>query len=176
MAEKQAIYLITGVMAAGKSTVGQALAERLEKSVHLRGDVFRRMIVNGREEMTPAPSDEALRQLRMRYRIAAGATDAYFEAGFSVVLQDVILGTDLEEVAGQIVGRPLHVIVLAPSVDVVEERERTREKAGYGDWSVAALDSVLRSETPQMGIWIDSSRQTPEETVDEILRRIVEVG
>ena len=45
------IYLITGVMASGKSTVAQLLAERLPRAVHLRGDVFRRMIVSGREEM-----------------------------------------------------------------------------------------------------------------------------
>ncbi len=41
---KRAIYLITGVMASGKSTVAQLLASRLEKGVHLRGDLFRRMI------------------------------------------------------------------------------------------------------------------------------------
>jgi uridine kinase len=39
------IILIAGNMASGKSTVAQALAERLPKSVHLRGDVFRRMVL-----------------------------------------------------------------------------------------------------------------------------------
>jgi adenylylsulfate kinase-like enzyme len=34
-----AIVMITGVQAAGKSTVAQALAERLPRSVHVRGDV-----------------------------------------------------------------------------------------------------------------------------------------
>ena len=42
------VYLITGMMASGKSTVAQALAERLPRSVHVRGDLFRRMIVSGR--------------------------------------------------------------------------------------------------------------------------------
>lgn len=58
------IVLITGAMASGKSTVAQALAERLPRSVHLRGDVFRRMIVNGRAEMTFELSAEARRQLQ----------------------------------------------------------------------------------------------------------------
>jgi dephospho-CoA kinase len=36
------LILVTGIMAAGKSTVAQLLAERLApQSVHLRGDVFR---------------------------------------------------------------------------------------------------------------------------------------
>ncbi|MDQ0761187.1 putative kinase [Streptomyces canus] len=44
------VVLVTGVMAAGKSTVAQALAERLPRAAHVRGDVFRRMIVSGRAE------------------------------------------------------------------------------------------------------------------------------
>lgn len=40
------VVLITGVMAAGKSTVAQLLAESLPRAVHVRGDVFRRMIVS----------------------------------------------------------------------------------------------------------------------------------
>jgi dephospho-CoA kinase len=39
------IVLITGIQADGKSTVAQMLAERLPRSVHLRGDLFRRAIV-----------------------------------------------------------------------------------------------------------------------------------
>ena len=40
--------MITGAMAAGKSTVADLLAIRLPKSVHIHGDVFRRMVVSGR--------------------------------------------------------------------------------------------------------------------------------
>ena len=54
------IVLITGMMAAGKSTVARRVAERLERGVHLPGDVFRRMIVSGRSDMTADASDEAL--------------------------------------------------------------------------------------------------------------------
>ncbi|WP_458105709.1 zeta toxin family protein [Bacillus sp. PK3-136] len=51
MSKENAVYLITGVMAAGKSTVAQLLSERLDKGVHVRGDVFRKMIVNGEMQM-----------------------------------------------------------------------------------------------------------------------------
>ena len=65
------------------------------------------------------------------------------------------------------------VVVLAPRVDVVEQREASRQKVAYrtGDLSPAALDDALRSETPRLGLWIDSSEQSPDETVDEIERR-----
>ena len=52
------VIVITGIMAAGKSTVAQILAERLPRSVHVRGDVFRRMIISGRAEPTPSGSAE----------------------------------------------------------------------------------------------------------------------
>ncbi|WP_206045799.1 AAA family ATPase [Nocardia mangyaensis] len=68
----QAIILITGIQAAGKSTIAQLLAERLPRSVHVRGDLFRRMVINGRDDMTPDPSEEAVRQLRHRLTLDRG--------------------------------------------------------------------------------------------------------
>lgn len=119
-----AVMLITGIQAAGKSSVAQAVAERLDRSVHLRGDVFRKMIVNGRASMGPAePPEEAVRQLRLRYRLAAQAADGYAEAGFTVVLQDIVLGGYLTEMVELIRTRPLYVVVLAPRPAVVAERE-----------------------------------------------------
>ena len=92
---ERAVIVITGIQAAGKSTVAQLLAESLPRSVHLRGDVFRKMIVSGRAGMTPDAPAEAVRQLRLRHRLTAAAADLYFEAGFTVVAQDVILGEHL---------------------------------------------------------------------------------
>jgi cytidylate kinase len=168
---EQAIVLITGISAAGKSTVGQMLAERLARSVHLRGDVFRRMIVGARAEMTANPSEEAERQLRLRYRLTAAACDAYFDERFTVIAQDVILGEHLATMVSLIKRRPLLVVVLAPSADVVAEREASRDKVGYAGLSVELLDRGLRHDMPHVGLWLDSSEQTPEETVEEILER-----
>lgn len=173
------VILITGIQAAGKSSVAQAVAERLERSVHLRGDVFRRMIVNGRADMGPAdPPAEAVRQLRLRYQLAAQAADGYAEAGFTVVLQDIVLGGDLAEMVTAIRARPLYVVVLAPRPQVVAEREDARRlargKTAYkpGDRSAAELDASLRRETPRMGLWLDTSEQTLDQTVDELLTRV----
>ncbi|MCE7006887.1 AAA family ATPase [Kibdelosporangium philippinense] len=174
---QQAIILITGIQAAGKSTIGQKLAERLERSVHVRGDSFRRMIVNGREDMTPNPSDEAWRQLRMRYRQTAMACDEYFREGFTVVAQDVIIGEPLGEMVRMIKQRPLLVVVLAPRPEAVLAREKGRSKADtYDQWTIELLDKGLREDTPKIGLWLDTSDQTPDETVDEILSRAWSAG
>jgi len=166
------VWLVTGISAAGKSTVSQLLAEQFDRGVHVRGDVFRRMVVSGREEMSMAPSDEAIDQLRLRYRLGASTADAYAVAGFTVVVQDVILGHHLRDYVDRIRTRPLHVVVLAPSIEAVTAREKGRAKTAYrGADTPEALDHALRHETPAIGLWLDTSDQTPAETVVEILQR-----
>jgi chloramphenicol 3-O-phosphotransferase len=170
-APPQAIILITGIQAAGKSTIAQMLAERLPRSVHVRGDLFRRMVISGRADMTPEPSKEAIRQLRLRYRLTAATCDEYFREGFTVIAQDVILGEDLTEMVERIQQRPLLVVVLAPRPEAIAAREAARGKSAYNQWTIDLLDNSLQNETPRIGLWLDTSDQTPDDTVDEILTR-----
>jgi GrpB-like predicted nucleotidyltransferase (UPF0157 family) len=157
-------------MAAGKSTVARLLASRFERGVHLEGDFFRRSVVSGRVEMTPEPTPEALEQLRLRYRLAAAAADAYFQVGFAVALEDVVVGPLLGEYRTMIRSRPCHLIVLLPSVEAVAVREQERDQEGYGGgWTVEGHHGDFASTTPRTGFWLDTTEQTPQETVDEIL-------
>ncbi len=167
------VFFVTGISAAGKTTVSELLACRFDRGVHVKGDVFRRMVVSGREHMAPGASREAERQLDLRYRLGAMTADAYFEAGFTVVVQDIVMGPALATYVSRIASRPLHVIVLAPSVDVVIVREAARGKTAYrpDGPTVADLDAYLRSQTPPIGLWLDTSDHTPDETVAEILAR-----
>ena len=174
LVDEPALFLITGIMAAGKSTVGQALAERFNRGVHVRGDHFRRAIVAGREDMTSDPSAEALAQLRLRYELAATVADRYVGAGFTTVMQDIIIGPMLNDVLSMITTRPLALVVLAPSADEVARRERERIKTGYTSITPADLDTVLRTQTSRLGLWLDSTSLTAPETVNEILRRVDE--
>ena len=164
--------MITGAMAAGKSTVAELLARRLSKSVHIRGDVFRTMIVNGRVDMTPNPTPSASAQLGLRYALTALTADRYAEEGFDAIVQDVIIGSELAEFVKRIGSPDRYLVVLSPSLTVIEWREEQRAKAGYVHFSPGALDEVLRRETAKIGYWLDSSAQTPEETVDDILANL----
>lgn len=155
-------------MAAGKTTVARLLAARFARGVHLEGDLFRRSIVSGREEMTPEPSPEALNQLRLRYRRAAAAADGYFDADFTVALEDVVAGPLLSEYRMLIRSRPCHVVVLMPSLDEIQARAASRP-SGYTNWTPEALYKGFQSGTPRVGLWLDTSDLTADETVDAIL-------
>ena len=163
-------------MAAGKSTVAELLARRLPRSVHIRGDIFRTMIVNGRADMTPSPTPSATAQLHLRYDLAALTADRYAEEGFDAIVQDVIIGSELAEFVKRIGSPDRYLVVLSPSVSVIEWREEQRVKAGYVHFSPGALDDVLRRETAKIGYWLDSSAQTPDETVDDILANLAKAA
>jgi hypothetical protein len=153
--------------------VAELLAARFERGVHVRGDAFRRMIASGRRDMTSPPTEEAVRQLRLRHGLGASTADTFHESGFAVVVQDVVLGEHLTEYVASIKARPFVVVVLAPPIDVVAARERARTKVGYRgeSYTIAELDHGLRTETPRIGLWLDTSDQTPEQTVEEINQR-----
>ncbi|MFD8799765.1 AAA family ATPase [Streptomyces atroolivaceus] len=156
-------------MAAGKSTVADLLARRLPRAAHIRGDAFRRMLVSGREELLPEETPEARNQLELRYRLSALVADEHARDGWTAIVQDIILGADLSRYVSGLRTRPVYVVVLAPSTAVVRSREAGRSKTGYGIWTVEALDQSLHDRTPRIGLWLDTSEQTPEETVATIL-------
>ena len=59
------IHIFTGLMASGKSTVSDLLAKSIEKCVHLRGDVFRKMIkmcIRDRNAAESIPEDGHIRK------------------------------------------------------------------------------------------------------------------
>lgn len=166
------VFVITGAMAAGKSTVAELLAENLPRSVHIRGDSFRRMIVNGQAEMTPDPTPEAVAQRQLRYRLASNVADAYAAEGFDAIVQDLIVGPDLPAFIDLIKTTERYLIVLSPSVTVLEWREQQRRKSHQVHVSAGAMDNTLRRETDKIGYWLDSSAQTPDETVTDILSNL----
>jgi len=167
------IFLVSGIMAAGKSTIAQALAEQFPWSVHLRGDLFRRMIVNGQEAITEDNWPAAEAQIHLRQDIATAVARTYADSGYTVCYQDVIIGADLPRVINRLQPDryPVHVIVLAPAPDIVLQRDRARIKTGYRDWTPEALDRSLREETPKLGLWLDTSHLSIEATVQTILHR-----
>jgi predicted kinase len=165
------VVLVTGVSAAGKTTVSKVLAEQLPRSVHLRGDAFRRMIVSGRVDVGPNPSAEALEQLDLRYRLSADAADTFAAAGFTVIVEDVVVGSALPRFVDRIQTRPCRVVMLHPRPEVVAARDASRATTGYEHIDLDEFWQLVDAETPRLGLWLDNGRQAPLETVSQVLAR-----
>jgi hypothetical protein len=59
---------------------------------------------------------------------------------------------------------------LLPRLEVAQNRNRERPgKDVFETWR--HLDAVARAETPRVGLWLDTSDQTAEESAAEIFKR-----
>ena len=166
-----ALFVISGVSASGKSTVARLLAERFERGVCVPGDTIRAMIASGRVDVRPDSGPEALRQLTLRYAGALRVADVFLHGGFDVVVEDVIIGPVLRNFLGLVPVPEFHLVFLDPDAAAIERRERERDRIAYGPgrWSVGGLQAVLREETDRIGLWLDTTRQSAEQTVEAIL-------
>jgi len=166
------VIVVTGIQAAGKSTVARLLTQRFERGVHIEADVLQQMIVSGGEWVTEAGviGEEAGRQLRLRLHNACLLAKSFLEAGFTPVIDDIIMGERFDQLKPELAGVSFELIVLAPSPDLVAaKRDTGRGKPLLGKKWARYLDDALRETMAGEGIWIDSSCQTPEETVEEIV-------
>ncbi len=168
-----------GVQAAGKSTIADLLARSFDRGVHVRGGQFYRWAVQGWRHTEPGSGVEARADLDLRYHLSRMVADEYAAAGFTAVVQDNIFGDDVIRWLDRVASRPRHLVVLRPSAEVVLEREDARQtatgKVAYrdGGFTPAELDSFL-GETPRVGLWLDTSSLTSEETVTAIADRQAE--
>ena len=154
------------------------LAARFRRAAYIEGDVLWQMVVAGRIDMAYPPSDEARRQLALRYQHGAMLARSFVDAGFVAVHADNIYGSDVTDYLAAVEG-PKSLVVLRPSPDAVAQRERARGTDAYGGWradgrplidAISQFDEWL-STSPAVGLWVDSSCLTPEQTVDQIVDR-----
>jgi lincosamide nucleotidyltransferase A/C/D/E len=166
------ILVVSGIPGAGKSTVAAALAARCRAGVHLEGDTLQRSIRSGGRWAHEAPWTEAHRQLQVRTRAAGVLADTYRHDGFVPVHDDIYVSRErLDLLLAATTVRPLRLVVLAPTVDVVLGRDGARDTKTVGDRWVH-LDAVQRTELAGIGLWVDSSHRTVAETVDMIWRAL----
>jgi len=169
------MIVLTGVQAAGKSTIGHLLARRFTRGAHVEADVLHRMIVSGDEWVREPRSISigAKRQLRLRLKQMCLLGISFFQTGFTAVLDDIITGDRWEHLQEELKAIPFTIVVLAPRLDIIGQRDAGRQKRTLGEHWARFLDEDLRSTMIGKGCWIDSSDQTPEDTVEEILDRLI---
>ncbi len=172
MAERQGptLFVVSGTQGAGKSTVAQLLARRFDPGAWVSADLLQKMIVSGgRWPEGAAMSDTAERQLWLRLRHACRLGQSFVANGITAVVDDIVIGSRVDELLEHLAGERFVFVMLTPRLDVIRERERGRGTALWEQWEW--LDDEIRTKTRRIGLWLDSSEQTPDETVDEIVAR-----
>lgn len=154
--------------------MARALAARFPRAAHIEGDlVGEAFIVSGFVPPQGPPQDEAHRQLALRRSNMRALADSFAAAGFVPVVDDVVVAPSV--LGGYLDGlqcRPLLFVQLAPSLDVVAQRDAARHKHFFEMWQ--HLDAELRAWPSEPGLWLDTSRLTVAETVSLILARSAE--
>lgn len=116
------------------------------------------------------PKEEAERQLRLRRRNICLLADSFADHGFVPVIDDVVVSTSVLEIYRErLRTRPLVFVQLAPNLEVIRERDSARHKQVFEIWG--HLDAQMRESMARVGLWLDTSNMTVEETVDTILAR-----
>jgi predicted kinase len=162
-------FLLTGLPGAGKSTVARLLALHFDRAAHIDIDlVFHHFTVTSLAEPS-TPSAESAQQADLAAANAGALARNYLAAGYVCVLEGA-LATRREIRACQhaLTPYPLHLIVLAPPPEVSERRDAQRtgkHVAGFFRY----LRPLLDSELAGTGLWLDTSQQTPLDTVRMIL-------
>lgn len=175
--EERAIFVVSGTQGAGKTTVSALLAQRFTRAAHIPADTLQRMIVAGCEwpdaaVVTREQSEvtgEAGVQLRLRLRNACLLARSFYEHGVVAVVDDIIFGARLDELTEHLNGLPWHFVMLTPDLATVRARERERGTHLWPKWEW--LTEAIAASEPRPGLWLDTSAQTAEQVVDEILRR-----
>jgi hypothetical protein len=139
------VWLLTGAQGAGKSTTANLLAHGFERGV--------RWAVRGWVHVgEPGQAEEARRLLTLRDRLSASVADEHAAAGFPR-------------------GRPSVAVVAARH----DERRRATGKNAYWTGYTPVENDADVARTPRdVGLWLDTSAQTPEETLAELVARQAE--
>jgi chloramphenicol 3-O-phosphotransferase len=173
---RRGLFVISGTQGAGKTTVASLLARRFERGVHIEADTLQKMVVSGGEwptERQTSVNDEvrgqAGQQLRLRLRNMCLLGRSFYDAGFTAVLEDIIIGTRVNHMLEDLAGLEFMFVLLVPDVETIRHRELQRGTELWREWEW--LTRSFLEAPPNLGLHLDSSAQTPEETVDEIMRR-----
>ena len=168
------IFVITGQLSAGKSTVARALLDRFAFGYHIDVDGIREMVTSGLSSPLEW-TEETSRQFALAIRASAALARVYADAGFAVAIEGGI-DPELAESALEEHGLRERMIgvVLHPRLDVALDRNRSRQTKAF-DTSVLEdamrlIDADVARDAARPGWYaVDNSDESVESTVDRVL-------
>ena len=168
--------IVSGMPAAGKSTVTALAAQLLPRAAQIKADDVNEMILSGRVAFMGQPADEALRQEELCNRNVCSLANNFIDFGFTALLDRIVPDSArLDDLVSLLAPRPVRLVTLMPAIEVCQHRNATRvlderwEFDGYH-----RLEADMRRDLGGVGWWFDTSALTPEETAEQLVREAAE--
>ena len=171
------MFVITGQLSAGKSTIARAVLDRFEFGYHVDVDAIREMVTKGLASPLQW-TDETSRQFSLAIRASAALARVYADAGFAVAIEGGV-DPELAEAALTEAGLRDRMIgvVLHPRLEVALERNRTRRTKSFDtsilEDAMRLIEADVARDAERPG-WheIDNS----DESVDASVQRILSIA
>jgi len=165
------IVVVSGLPGVGKSTAAKELALRFDRATHVEADQLQELIVAGSAKPGLQGIDEQAReQLDLRLKNSCLLARSFFEAGFTAVIDDIVIGPAIDDLTRHLDGLPFTFVMLIPDVAHVKQRwiEIGSPFADRWDW----IDDEIRNNTERIGLWLDTTELDPVQIVDRILEHL----
>jgi len=159
------IIWINGTVNSGKTTISKLLAKQIENTAHIEVDKLREFI----EFM---PLDDKVIEISLNNAIAVAKI--FLSKGINVIISYPLSMKNYDKVAKAFASHhdKMVVITLSPRLESVLKNRGYRE---LNEWETERIKHhySIGLNTPKFpSLVIDNSDQTPEETVDEILKHL----
>lgn len=160
------VLVVTGQLAAGKSSVARAVLDAFPLGVLVDVDAVREQVTSG----LAGPldwTDETTRQFGLALRAAAAQASVYHRAGFAVAIEGAVDPADVDTELDLLDLLPHRVgVVLHPRLEVALARNRSRTTK---DFDTAVLEDVMASIDADLAAAVVRTGWTVLDTSDEPL-------
>lgn len=164
------ILILNGAPGSGKTTVAHLIANQCPKVAHINGDEIHNLVLGGRIHPPGKPEDknEVIRQLKLREKNIALLADSFFESGFFPIIDNYMSNRErLGHLLSHLKSHPIAMVVLNPRLEVSLERDVFRpEKTVAHIYQDSYVE--LQKELSGIGLWLDTTDMTPEQTAKEV--------
>lgn len=157
------VYLISGPLGVGKTTLTQELHQALENSALMEGDVFLHE-VDTREDLTWE------QKLEYSWQKILEHTKGHLQKGLDVVIDFVVeeeLPWFFEQISGM--GAVLKYVVLTTTKEQIIERLKKRNELQYLDRALVLLEKLTRSPQNAQYLYDTINTQEISVIVDDII-------